>query len=101
MITRAQLVEFLRPFREEGDGDEARFDRRVDGAIRAATEMRLLTPDPDADNLFTVSPAVVPLIGADEMIRMERYFVQAAGGVPERPTIRAGLDHARNGCSNS
>ena len=46
MITRAQVVEFLRPFREEGDGDEARFDRRVDAAIRAVAELKLLTPGP-------------------------------------------------------
>jgi uncharacterized protein DUF4194 len=78
MITRAQVAEFLRPFREDGDGDEARFERRVDAAIRAVTELKLLTPDSDADYLFTVSPAVVPLIGADEVMRMERYFVQAA-----------------------
>ena len=78
MITRAQVAEFLRPFREDGDGDEARFERRVDIAIRAVAELKLLTPDPDADYLFTVSPAVVSLIGADEVIRMERYFVQAA-----------------------
>ncbi|BCB84897.1 DUF4194 domain-containing protein [Phytohabitans suffuscus] len=78
MITRAQVAEFLRPFREDGDGDEARFERRVDAAIRAVAELRLLTPDPDADYLFTVSPAVVPLIGVDEVMRMERYFVQAA-----------------------
>jgi hypothetical protein len=82
MITRTQVVEFLRPFREEGDGDEARFDRRVDAAIRAVADLKLLTPDPDAEYLFTVSPAVVPLIGADEMTRMERYFVQAASGAP-------------------
>ena len=78
MITRAQVAEFLRPFREDSDGDEARFERRVDAAIRAVTELKLLTPDADADYLFTVSPAVVPLIGADEVMRMERYFVQAA-----------------------
>jgi hypothetical protein len=78
MITRVQVAEFLRPFREEGDGDEARFDKRVDAAIRAVADLKLLTPDPDAEYLFAVSPAVVPLIGADEMIRMERYFVHAA-----------------------
>jgi hypothetical protein len=78
MITRAQVAEFLRPFRDSGDGDEARFERRVEAAIRAVTDLKLLTPDPDADYLFTVSPAVVPLIGADEVMRMERYFVQAA-----------------------
>jgi hypothetical protein len=78
VITRAQVAEFLRPFREEGDGDGAGFERRVDAAIRAVADLRLLMPDPDADYLFTVSPAVVPLIGADEVMRMERYFIQAA-----------------------
>jgi Domain of unknown function (DUF4194) len=78
VITRTQVAEFLRPFREEGDGDEAGFERRVDAAIRAVAELKLLTQDQDAHYLFTVSPAVVPLIGADEVMRMERYFVQAA-----------------------
>lgn len=78
VITRAQVAEFLRPFREDGDGDEARFERRVDAAIRAVAELKLLTQDPDADYLFTISPAVVPLIGADEMMRFEQYFTQAA-----------------------
>lgn len=78
VITRAQVAEFLRPFREDGDGDEARFERRVDAAIHAVDELKLLTPDPDADYLFTVSPAVVPLISADELMRFEQYFIQAA-----------------------
>lgn len=78
MITRAQVAEFLRPFREDGDGDGAKFDRRVEAAIQAVKRLELLTHDPDADYLFTVSPAVVPLIGADEMTRMEQYFLQAA-----------------------
>lgn len=77
VITRAQVAEFLRPFRDEGDGDEAKFERRVDAAIRAVDELKLLTQDPDADYLFTVSPAVVPMIGADEMMRFEQYFSQA------------------------
>lgn len=78
VITRVQVAEFLRPFREDGDGDEAKFQHRVDAAIRAVTDLKLLIPDPDADYLFTVSPAVVPLIGADEVMRMERYFIEAA-----------------------
>lgn len=78
VITRAQVAEFLRPFREDGDGDEARFERRVDAAIHAVDELKLLTSDPDADYLFTVSPAVVPLISADELMRFEQYFIRAA-----------------------
>jgi hypothetical protein len=78
VITRAQVAEFLRPFREDGDGDEARFERRVDAAIRAVEELKLLTQDPDADYLFSVSPAIVPMIGVDEMMRFEQYFRQSA-----------------------
>jgi hypothetical protein len=78
VITRAQIAEFLHPFRQDGDGDEAKFERRVDAAIRAVDELGLLTQDPDAHYLFSVSPAVVPLIGADELMRMEQYFIQAA-----------------------
>jgi hypothetical protein len=78
VITKPQVAEFLRPFREDGDGDEAKFERRVDAAIRAVEELKLLTQDPDADYLFTISPAVVPIIGADEMMRFEQYFIQAA-----------------------
>ncbi len=57
VITRAQVAEFLRP---------------------SVDELKLLTQDPAADYLFTVSPAVVPLIGADEMMRFEQHFVRAA-----------------------
>ena len=38
-----------------------------------------LEPDPAVDYLFTISPVVVPLIGADEMRRLEAAFRQAAG----------------------
>jgi Domain of unknown function (DUF4194) len=78
VITKTQVAEFLRPFREEGDADEAKFERRVDAAIRAVEDLRLLIQDPDADYLFTISPAIVPMIGADEMMRFEQCFIQAA-----------------------
>lgn len=97
VITRAQMAEFLRPFREEGDTDEAKFERRVDTAIRAVTELKLLTPDRDADYLFTVSPAVVPLIGADEVMRMEQYFLQATdatSGTDDAENDKTGEDHS-------
>jgi hypothetical protein len=79
IITREQIGEFLRAYREEGDGDDARFSRRVDAAINALTSpWKILEPDPDAEYLFTVSPVIVPLVGVDEMRRFETAFREAA-----------------------
>jgi len=83
VITREQIGEFLRAYREEGDGDDARFARRVDAAISALIKpWQILEPDPAAEYLFTVSPVVVPLVGVDEMRRFEAAFSQAAEGSP-------------------
>ena len=78
MITRDQVGEFLRAYREDGDGDDARFSRRVDAAINALIKpWQILEPDPAVDYLFTISPVVVPLVGVDEMRRLEAAFRQA------------------------
>jgi hypothetical protein len=78
MITRDQIGEFLRAYREDGDGDDARFSRRVDAAINALIKpWQILEPDPAVDYLFTVSPVIVPLVGVDEMRRLEGAFRQA------------------------
>ncbi|WP_222853776.1 DUF4194 domain-containing protein [Fodinicola acaciae] len=74
VVNRSQVDEFLRAYREEGDGDGARFQSRVNAAIRALADLQLLTVDPDADYLFTVSPVVVPLIGVDEVLRLEAAY---------------------------
>jgi hypothetical protein len=79
MITREQIGEFLRAYREEGDSDDARFSRRVDAAINALIKpWQILEPDPAVDYLFTISPVVVPLVGVDEMRRLEAAFREAA-----------------------
>jgi hypothetical protein len=81
VITREQIGEFLRAYREEGDSDDARFSRRVDAAINALVKpWQILEPDTAAEYLFTVSPVVVPLVGVDEMHRFEGAFSQAAAG---------------------
>lgn len=80
VITRDQIGEFLRAFREDGDGDEARFSRRVDAAISPLVKpWQILEPDPAVNYLFTISPVIVPLIGADEMRRFAELFRKAAG----------------------
>jgi hypothetical protein len=78
MVTRDQVGEFLRAYREEGDSDDARFSRRVDAAINTLIRpWQILEPDPAVDYLFAISPVVVPLIGVDEMRRLEAAFRQA------------------------
>jgi hypothetical protein len=79
VITRDQISEFLRAFREDEDSDDARFARRVDAAINALIKpWQILEPDPAVDYMFTISPVVVPLVGVDEMRRLEAAFRQAA-----------------------
>jgi hypothetical protein len=81
VITRDQIAEFLRAYREDGDTDDARFSRRVDAAINALVKpWQILEPDPAVDYLFTVSPVVVPLVGVDEIRRLEAAFRKAADG---------------------
>ena len=87
VVTRDQIGEFLRPFLAAGDGDAARFERRVDAAINTLVKpLGLLIPDPEVSYLFTVSPVVVPLVGTDELQRFEEAFRAAANGT-------AGQDH--------
>jgi hypothetical protein len=91
MVTRDQISEFLRPYREDGDSDDARFSRRVDAAINTLVKpWQILEPDPAVDYLFTISPVVVPLVGVDEMSRFEAVFRQAAS--PGSPSPLDGDD---------
>jgi hypothetical protein len=92
MITREQISEFLRTYREEGDGDDARFSRRVDAAINTLIKpWQILEPDPAADYLFTIAPVVVPLVGVDEMHRFEAAFREAAAGLESSPQPVSGI----------
>lgn len=81
MVARDQIAEFLRPYREDGDSDDARFSRRIDAAVNTLVKpWQILEPDPAVDYLFTISPVVGPLVGVDEMRRFEEAFRQAAVG---------------------
>ncbi|SRR5216683_1053366 len=93
VVTRDQIGEFLRAYREEGDSDGARFSRRVDAAINALIKpWQILEPDPAVDYLFTIAPVVVPLVGVDEMRRLETAFSQAATGPESSPPPDGDLD---------
>jgi Domain of unknown function (DUF4194) len=101
VVTRDQIAEFLRPYREDGDSDDARFSRRVDAAVSALVKpWQILEPDPAVDYLFTVSPVVVPLVGPDEMHRLEAAFrkaADAAGGCEADDAASGSAEDADDG----
>ncbi|WP_432874802.1 DUF4194 domain-containing protein [Kribbella sp. CA-245084] len=77
IVSHSQIADFLRPFRESGDADDAKYERRVSAAIRAVADLGLLTQDPAAGYLYAVSPAVVPLITLDVLTHMEQVYLEA------------------------
>ena len=79
VVTRDQISEFLRAYREEGDVNDASFSRRVDAAINTLVKpWQLLEPDASVDYLFRVSPVIVPLLGVDEIARLEQAYRREA-----------------------
>lgn len=82
-VTRDHIAEFLGRFQGDSAHDEVRVDRRVRAAIAALERLELLTPGSDDTDIYTVSPAVVPLVGVTELARLEQVFLTAAGAEPE------------------
>jgi len=78
-VTRDHIAEFLGRFQGDSAHDEVRVDRRIKAAIAALERLELLTPGTDDPDVYTVSPAVVPLMGTAELARLERMFLAAAG----------------------
>lgn len=92
-VTRDHIAEFLSRFQGDSSHDEVRVDRRIRAAIAALDRLELLTPAPDDPETFVVSPAVVPLIGTDELVQLERMFLTAAGEhVPDGDPTGAATD---------
>ena len=78
-VSRDHIAEFLSRFQADSAHDEVRTDRRVQAAIAALDRLELLTPAPEDPDLLVVSPAVVPLIGTDQLLHLERTFLTGAG----------------------
>lgn len=91
VVTRDQISEFLRAYREEGDANDAAFYRRVDAAINTLVKpWQLLEPDASVDYLFRVAPVIVPLLGVDEFARLEQAYRReaiTAGRMAERDSV--------------
>ena len=96
VVSRDQVAEFLGRFHDDTGRDEVRADRRVDAAIAAMVSRDLLEPEPDDPQLFTVSPAIVPLVRPEQLAHLEQVYLDAAGGAgPDDevgPDLEAGLD---------
>ncbi|WP_349828844.1 DUF4194 domain-containing protein [Brevibacterium litoralis] len=86
-ISRAQVLELLRPGRHPEDGDDRRFEARVDAAIHALENLGLLSEEDEEERLYTVSPVVVPLVGSEELRRITEYFESAAAAAREDATV--------------
>jgi hypothetical protein len=78
VVTSEQIGEFLRTFRGDQDNDESRFERRVSTAINALVKpWNLILADPAVKGTFTISAVVPMLLGADEVLRLERIYREA------------------------
>lgn len=77
-VTRDHIAEFLARFQGDTAHDEVKVERRIRAAITALERLELLTAGADDPAVYTVSPAVVPLIGPAELTHLERTFLAAA-----------------------
>jgi len=83
VVSRDQVAEFLGRFHDDTAQDEIRADRRVDAAIAAMVARDLLEAEPDDPQLFTVSPAIVPLVRPEQLLHLERLYLDAAAGTAD------------------
>jgi len=77
VVSRDQMAEFLGRYHDDAH-DEVRAARRVDAAIAAMVQRDLLEPEPDDPQLFTVAPAIVPLVRPEQLAHFERVYLAAA-----------------------
>ena len=97
VVSRDQVAEFLGRFHDDTARDEVRADRRVDAAIAAMVSRDLLEPEPDDPQLFTVSPAIVPLVRPEQLAHLEQVYLDAAGGAGPDVEVGPDLDEAEPG----
>lgn len=56
------IESFLARFRDPSSTNEAGFDNTVKATIKAVTQVGVLIPDPDDDQMYMIAPAIVPLL---------------------------------------
>lgn len=78
------VTDFLAQFRAPQDTDEARFDKRVESAINALNSIGLLKADPDDEQMYVVSPAVVPLVPPEVLVYLRSTYLSLIGTEPTK-----------------
>jgi hypothetical protein len=82
LLPRDAITDFFAQFRAPQDTDDARFDKRVESAINALNSIGLLKLDPDDEQIFVVSPAVVPLVSPEVLAHMRSTYLSLIGTEP-------------------
>ena len=79
VVQRSEIEEFLRPFlTDAAAANSKRFASRVESAITSVESIGLLSRRTDIDYLYDVSPAIVSLIGLDELEAFSALYRQYA-----------------------
>lgn len=88
VVQRSEMEEFLRPFL--GDATTAnskRLGNQVESAISSVETIGLLSRRTDIDYLYDVSPAIVRLIGLDELQAFTALYRQYATSAKENEEV--------------
>lgn len=79
VVQRSEIEEFLRPFlADAAAANSKRFATQVESAITSVESIGLLSRRTDIDYLYDVSPAIVSLIGLDELEAFSALYRQYA-----------------------
>lgn len=84
VVQRSEIEEFLRPFlADAAAANGKRFAGQVESAITSVESIGLLSRRTDIDYLYDVSPAIVSLIGLDELQAFSALYRQYAASAKD------------------
>lgn len=88
VVQRSEIEEFLRPFlADAAAANGKRFAGQVESAITSVESIGLLSRRTDIDYLYDVSPAIVSLIGLDELAAFSALYCQYAASAKDEEGV--------------
>ncbi len=88
VVQRSEIEEFLRPFlADAAAANGKRFAGQVESAITSVESIGLLSRRTDIDYLYDVSPAIVSLIGLDELAAFSALYRQYAASANDEDVV--------------